>query len=238
MPMMWWAAELTSSCWGCVPRAPGHVSYLPSISLSVFRKMLRKELAPSGLYLRLNLSNRQKVDVSACIPRASRFRLYGLVPISSNAYQAGEAGTKRAGECPADGRARRPRNTRASSRLGEGLRQVPRLWHLSKCDRLGNSSGLGRLLVRDDGVRLRPALLLDKAEQVLLVHGGGQMNVRVDLRVVGGGQAYVAGGARGERTIGTSPSGRRRSSRRQAPQAPHRRSRTRLPNTIAQRVGQ
>ena len=35
-------------------------------------------------HLRLNLSKRQNVDVSVCIPSASRFRSYGVIPCSSN----------------------------------------------------------------------------------------------------------------------------------------------------------
>ena len=34
--------------------------------------------------MRLNLSKRQNVDVSVCIPSASRFRSYGVIPCSSN----------------------------------------------------------------------------------------------------------------------------------------------------------
>lgn len=58
--------------------------YLPSIRLSVFRKISLNLDSPIGLYFKLNLSNRWKVSWCACMSRVSIERSYALRPSESN----------------------------------------------------------------------------------------------------------------------------------------------------------
>jgi hypothetical protein len=76
-------------CHQHVSRALPRVSsarYLPPIKLSVFKKIVLKRLSPIGLYFKLNLSNRWKLSVCACISNVSIDKSYGVRCNDSNTW--------------------------------------------------------------------------------------------------------------------------------------------------------
>jgi hypothetical protein len=60
--------------------------YLPSIRLSVFKKISLNLDSPIGLYFKLNLSNRWNESWCACMSRVSIESSYALRPSDSNTW--------------------------------------------------------------------------------------------------------------------------------------------------------